>query len=223
MLRDLLVNNGNISDSEIIYQLYQHREDGRRIAYLSRNYTNATRSDVRFRRKVLNACRKLNFKVFGTLSYKDEFLPYSSRHVSKFFEKWRKYNIRTVKKKKVEYVWREDFGKINQRPHFHFFASDYADWRKIRDWWGRGMIWVRKIYDMNEAKRYLYKYMCKKREEGQFKRHRYGSSQGVPKVPPSDWKFCCYSREEDVMENVYVWNQNLGHVDMFLGSKKFRG
>ncbi len=204
-----------------MFQVYQHREDGRRIAYLCRNYTNATRSDIRFRRKTIFACKVLRFKVFGTLSYKDEFLPYSSKHVSKFFEKWRKHNTRLKNPKpKVEYVWREDFGKLNARPHFHFFASDYADWRDIRDWWGRGMIWVRKIWNMNEARRYLYKYMCKYRKQGEFKKHRFGSSRGVPKVPKSEWMFYNYVKEEELSDCVYVHNQNLGHLDIVLRTEK---
>ncbi len=203
-------------------RVYEHKMDGRRIHFPSIGYTAAIRSDVRFRRKVMLASKVVIFKVFGTLTYADEFLPYSSKHVSLFFKRWRDHNTRLKKKKaKVEYIWREDFGSLRGRPHYHFLVNDFEDIEKIRKWWGRGFVWVKKVYSLNEVRQYLYKYMCKKRDQLENnKRHRFGSSQGVPKTPQSDWRMVGFCREENLKKMVGEHNQNLGHLDMILGVKK---
>ncbi len=205
-----------------IYRVYENRHTGRRIAFPRYGYTNADRSRVRFRRKVVGSCNKITWKVFGTLTYADEFLPYSSKHVSKFFEKWRKHNTRLkVKKDKIEYIWREDFGELKGRPHYHFLSNDYVDHKLAVKMWGRGWVWLKQIYTINEVKRYLYKYMAKDDDKDvEYKERRFSSSKGVPPVPKSDWKIYGVVWEKDKLDCTMVHNQNLGLLDTYLEPKK---
>ncbi len=205
-----------------MFRVYENKIDGRRIFFSARGYTAAVRSDVRFRRKVMFASKLINFKIFGTLTYADEFLPSDSKHVSKFFMRWRKHNTRKKKRRdKVDYIWRVDYGKVKARPHYHFLANDYVEHKKAVLWWGRGFVWLRKVYSIKEIRRYLYKYMCKRREDdNDWKKHRYGTSQGVPKTPLSEWKFGHLCEEEYLRECVLVHNQNLGHLDMHTAFRK---
>ncbi len=205
-----------------IYRVYENRTTGRRIAFSRYGYTADDRSRVRFRRKVLASCKVFTWKVFGTLTYADEFLPYSSKHVSKFFENWRKHNTRLKQKKdKVAYIWREDFGELKGRPHYHFLVNDFIDHKKAVEYWGRGFVWLTKVYTINEVKKYLYKYMAKDMEhKSDHKGRRCGNSRGVPKVPKSDWKIHGVVWEKDLLDCTLVHNQNLGLLDGYLEAKK---
>lgn len=208
--------------SERIYSVYENRENGKRIFYPGFKLTNSQRSAMRFKRKAVNACRDHGFKLFGTLTYADEFLPFSSKHVSEFFMRWRKHNTRLKdKKSKVEYMWRQDYGEEKGRPHYHFLATEYIDLKNGRLWWGRGFIWVRKIWGLWEVRKYLNKYMCKPDEIYIVeKQRRCGSSRGISKCPKSKWKLHGWTKNEGKENMVYSHNRNLGLLDNYLDVKK---
>ncbi len=212
-----------IQKRSVSYTVYENRNSGKRIFYQGVGLTGSQRSAIRFRRKTMNACRSVHFLLFGTLTYNTESLPYSSKHVSKFFMKWRKHNTRLkVPKPKVEYIWREDFGKKKGRPHYHYLASQFEDIKKIQEWWGRGFVWMSKVKGMYEVRKYLNKYMAKPAEyvDATRNKRRYGSSQGIPKLPKSEWKLAGWAGREGITEMVYVHNQNLGILDNYLSPKK---
>ncbi len=204
-----------------IYRLYENRHTGRRIAFPRYGYTSADRSRVRFRRKVLESCKTITWRVFGTLTYGDEFLPHTSKHMYSFFESLRKHHKRKTKKAKIEYIWREDFGELKGRPHYHFLTNGFIAHKRAVEFWGRGFVWLTKIYTLTEVKKYLYKYMAKDRESKEdFKGRRYSSSRGVPKVPKSDWIMKEVVWEKDLLDCTLVHNQNLGLLDGYLEAKK---
>ncbi len=208
----------------IAFRVYQNKHNGKRICFPMAGLTAAKRSDIRFRRKVTNPKSGVIWKVFGTLTYSEEHLPNEGKHMTIFFKRMRDYNRKVKKIPKVEYIWREDFGKIKERPHYHFLTNEFVDLRMARVWWGRGFIWLSRVTGMQEVKKYLYKYMCKDREGvANLKKHRYGSSRGVPACPQSEWKYIKVSWEENIMDDVFVHNQNLDILDAHIGLKIFNG
>ncbi len=208
----------------IAFRVYENKQDGRRICFPMAGLTAAKRSDIRFRRKVVNSSNKVRWKVFGTLTYSEEHLPHDGQHMRVFFKRMREYNRKVAKVEKVEYIWREDFGKLKRRPHYHFLTDSYVNLKLARGWWGRGFVWLVKVRGKEEVKKYLYKYMCKDRPGREnWKKHRYGSSRGVPAIPKSEWKFVKISWEENIMDDVFVHNQREGILDAHIGLKIFNG
>lgn len=202
----------------MVLRYYENKQNGKRVAFPNKGYNADLRSDIRFRRRVKFACKHVVFKLFGTLTYAEEFLPFSSRHVSTFFNRWKTLERVSGSKGCLEYIWRQDFGSLTGRPHYHFLATDTVGHAVAARQWGRGFVWLDRVYSINDVSRYVGKYMTKTRQKaGKFlPRRRYGASQGIPKTPPSDYRFLGFLREENYKIEVLDWNQKLGHLDGYM-------
>ena len=134
------------------------------------------------------AAQTVDFRIFGTLTYATEFLPADSKHVRTFFNRIKSYDRKYNKKEvKLEYVWREDFGKKKGRPHYHFLANRRIDYNRAVSWWAKGFIYLSDVWSNYQVNEYVSKYMAKSEHtrdpEIALKRRRFGFSKGIPKTP----------------------------------------
>lgn len=159
----------------ILWNVFVH------LTYNNEHLDDASSQDIR---RLMNKIKQFN---------RNNLRKYQKRESGKYLDqvkypRWKKiYEYHRAKNQRFVYCWKVEFDSKGVRtwnPHFHILMASpfYLSKSKIKDWWGKGFVEVKGIFDTRTARNYVSKYMSKdtsliKRWDG---RH-WGHSRNLPK------------------------------------------
>lgn len=187
-----------------LVSVYQHKGTSERIYFPVRELSPDEISLLRFKYRVHHALKKVTFKTFFTLTYRDSELPAESSHLREFWNRFRQRE----RANKFSYVWRFEW---HGRPHVHGMTTlDWIDNDELNTLWRRGFTNVRGVNNQQHAAFYAAKYITKIHKQDA-KVRRYGFSRDlVMPVRKSDWQLKKkWLHCDDVDDYVHAHNQKL--------------
>lgn len=198
------------------YRVYEHKISTKRIWFPTTDIlTPDVRSYIRFKRRINANIDKFVGGLFITLTYNNESLPASTKHISTFFNRAKTYS-RKYYGGDLSYVWRIDYGKRSGRPHYHALLGGigFIKHEKVSNWWKKGFVWIDEIVDNRKASLYVGKYLSKEhhlvgfycREEV---KRQYAFSNDCLPAPKSEYNRMGISSEQNIIETHIKHNLHL--------------
>lgn len=156
---------------------------------------NETPVERRFRR--LKNKLKANIELFysfTTFTIDDVHLDKfdSNKEIHRIMNNLQMYAKRHPPYEKLAYAWRVEFGKLNNRIHYHVFLSRYIPIKILYSIWRNGYIDIKKIDSRKKALNYITKYFSKDlkpvHKDWKQSNRLFGTSIGMKKYV-SSWEF----------------------------------
>ena len=111
---------------------------------------------------------KIRFGLHITLTYNDANVEKASGNdIRKLINRIRQSSRNIMKEKyspdNFKYVWKREFGKLNERIHYHLLVESpyFLSKETIEKYWDKGFINLREIENRKEMKQYIQKYIVK--------------------------------------------------------------